>query len=75
MSWLTQDLNRECCLTCQHFNVGRRLKSMEQNLFIEYDASIGRCMLFNNFPRTINCKPTTESWCHYCRWVQLPEKD
>lgn len=75
MSWLSQELNKECCLTCQHFKVGRRLKSMGRNLFIEYDATTGSCKLFNNFPRIINCKPTIGSWCHYKRWVEIPDKD
>ncbi|MCQ2351925.1 MAG: hypothetical protein MJ033_00415 [Victivallaceae bacterium] len=72
MSWLTQNIEKECCLTCQHFKVGRRLKVMGRNLFIEYDSVLGACKLFNNFPKGIECRPMTGSFCRYKKWVELP---
>lgn len=72
MSWLTKDFNRETCLTCQHCKIGRRMKSIGRDYFIEYDSITGNCKLFNNYPTQINNKLTT-TWCHYRRWVELPD--
>ena len=75
MSWLTQDLDQKVCLTCQHFKVGRRVKSIGRNVFIEYDAVKGGCGLFNNFPKLVNERVIGVSFCHYRRGVELPDKD
>ena len=75
MSWLTQDHDRKICLTCQHFRIGRRLRSIGRNLFVEYDAQLGGCGLFNDFPKPWNARVADVSFCRYRRWVQLPDQD
>ena len=75
MSRLSHDLDAKICLTCQHFRIGRRVKSIGRNIFIEYDSTKGGCSLFNNFPKLCNELVTGVSFCHYRRWVELPDKD
>lgn len=74
MSWFTIDLKQKTCLTCQHFKgVPRKLRSVGRALHLEYDAQLGGCGLFNNFPRLINQKAGWGSFCHYSRWRNLPD--
>ena len=75
MSWLSQDFDKQICLTCQHFRIGRRVKSIGRNIFIEYDSVKGGCGLFNDFPKLWNERVIGVSFCRYRRWVELPDKD
>ena len=72
MSWLSQDIDQQTCLTCQHFRVGRRVKNVGGRIFIEYDATKGGCGIYNNFPKLVNERVTGLSFCRYSRWVELP---
>ena len=65
-------LDQEICLTCQHFKIPRRLQVIGSKLFIDYDASMGSCKIFQNVPRLCTCKANTVHFCHYKRWNQLP---
>ena len=75
MSWRSQDFDKKICLTCQHFKCSRRVKSIGRNFFIEYDEVKGGCKLFNNMPTLWNEKVIGVSFCHYKRWVELPDQD
>ena len=72
MAWVSQDLDKEICLTCQYFKVGRRLKNIGGRLFIEYDATKGGCGVYNNFPKLVNERVVGLSFCRYRRWTELP---
>jgi hypothetical protein len=66
------DLQKEICLTCQYYNIPRRIEVIGSKMFIDYDSSTGGCKLCNNFPKPCTSKPFSGHWCHYKRWVELP---
>ena len=66
------ELQKEICLTCQYYNIPRRIEVIGTKMFIDFDASTGGCSLQNNFPKPYTSKPFTGSWCHYKRWIELP---
>ena len=73
MSWFTIDLEQKTCLTCQHFRgCPRRLQNVGRTLQLQFDAQMGVCGIFNNFPKHINEKAGMVSYCHYTRWRELP---
>jgi len=65
-------LEQEICLTCQYFRIPRRVEVIGSKMFIDYNASMGNCQLFQNVPRVCTCKANSVSFCHYKRWVELP---
>ncbi|MCQ2353386.1 MAG: hypothetical protein MJ033_07940 [Victivallaceae bacterium] len=75
MSWLSQDFDKKICLTCQHFKCGRKFESIGRDAFIRYDSVRGTCRLFHDYPRLINSPTTTGDWCHYKRWIELPDQE
>lgn len=75
MFFRTMFTNQKICLTCQHFKgVERHLLAFGSNLFIDYDKTMGKCGIFNDFPKLINEKAGLVSFCHYTRWRELPDE-
>ncbi len=71
--FLFHELNKEICLTCQHFRqCPRKVKVVGRQMFIAYEKTMGACGLFNNFPTIITTKANFVHYCHYKRWVDLP---
>ncbi|MBQ9771606.1 MAG: hypothetical protein IJW23_07255 [Lentisphaeria bacterium] len=67
------DLQRKCCITCQHFRGKRKVEVIGRQVFIDYESNTGACGVYNNFPKIINEPANMASYCRYKRWTQLPD--
>ena len=71
--FLYQSLDDEICLTCQYFNIERRLMVLGSKLFIEHHAKPGTCSIYRNFSVHWKNKAVRNSFgCQYKRWNELP---
>ena len=65
------DLNKKCCLTCQHFQGERKLVPIGYGKArIETNDYLGICSLTNS-KRNWTAPPSSVK-CIYARWVELP---
>lgn len=67
------DIQRRCCLTCQHFRGRRAVEVIGRQTFIDYDSTTGNCGVFNNVPKLITEPAGVVSYCRYKRWIDLPD--
>ncbi|MCQ2352432.1 MAG: hypothetical protein MJ033_03015 [Victivallaceae bacterium] len=72
MAYQSREMDREMCLTCHYFKCVRSVKMIGNHMYIEYHSNQGKCSLWNDFPRSVNCRPTSGSFCNYKRWIELP---
>ena len=54
MSWLSQDLDQQTCLTCQHFRIADR-DGKEQGLHFTFDIEDSSDNDFNDYSVNVAC--------------------
>ncbi|MCQ2380582.1 MAG: hypothetical protein MJ025_06660 [Victivallaceae bacterium] len=68
------NIKEKKCLTCEYFKIDRKINQVCNKVCIDYDAiGIGKCSMYRDTPRPRNTRAGATPWCHYKRWMQLPD--